>query len=506
MLIHSFQFIFGFLPIVFLVYLIIRRYWSWHAALVWLTCSSLYFYAQWSTDFVILLVCSVLFNFVMCALIPRFEKGNSYRKLILIFAVSSNLALLGYYKYTNFFIDNLNYLSGSSITTIELLFPIGISFYTFIQIGYIFDRYNDQVKSHSFIKYFLFSTFFPYITAGPLVLQKEMMEQFNKPERGYLTAERVAICLTIFSFGLFKKIVLADGVAPYANLVFDSAAEGALLTTSAAWIGSLAYTLQLYFDFSGYSDMAIAVGLLFGFTLPLNFNSPLKASSIVDFWHRWHMTMTRFFTTYLYSPLAVSLMRRSMANSQGQQMRFLSATALPIIFTFTLAGLWHGAGWNFVIFGLIHGVALAINHAWTQWGKISLPPFIGWMITMLIVVIALVFFRAHSTPEALVILQAMGSFSPEATSNILVAKIAFSQSEAILWILSLGAIVVSLPNTMEVFHKCKLLTEQVATLRAKSAPLVTWRPTVAWALGSGLVSMFALGLISRETTFLYYQF
>jgi len=506
MLIHSFEFIFVFLPIVFTVYLAAQKYLNWHAALVWLICSSLFFYAQLSVDFVITLIGSVVFNYTMCRVISGLEIGKNQRKMALVFTVSANLLLLGYYKYTNFFIENLNAVSGASFSTFELLFPIGISFYTFIQIGYVFDTYNNQVKSHNFTKYFLFSTFFPYITAGPLVLQREMLEQFDKPQKGYMTPERAAICLTIFSFGLFKKIVFADGVAPYANLVFGGASEGALLTSGAAWIGSLAYTLQLYFDFSGYCDMVVAVGLLFGFQLPINFNSPLKATSIVDFWHRWHMTMTRFFTTYLYSPLAVGLMRKSMAKSYGPAARFITTTGFPVLFTFTLAGLWHGAGWNFVIFGIIHGVALAGNHAWKQWENPELPPVVGWLLTMFVVVVALVFFRASSVADATTMLQAMFFLQGIDIADPTVAKIAFDQTAAFLWILVLGLVAVILPNTMEVFHKSDILSDQIATIRNKAAPIVTWQPNLAWALGSGAVSMVALGLISRETTFLYYQF
>ena len=250
---------------------------------------------------------------------------------MLLGAIAANLALLGYFKYTNFMIDNVNLIAGASLPHWHIILPVGISFYTFIQIGFLVEVYNRQVKEVRLDHYLLFGTFFPCVTAGPIILQREMLPQLAGPPAALLDGARIATALTVFGIGLCKKLLLADAVAPFADAVFDGAADGAAVGAAHAWIGALAYTLQLYFDFSGYSDMALGVAFLFGLRLPLNFNSPLKACSIIDFWRRWHITMTRFFTNYLHAPIALPLMRRALARRYGRGTRFLVATALPIV-------------------------------------------------------------------------------------------------------------------------------------------------------------------------------
>jgi len=511
MLFHSPEFIFGFLPLCFLGFVAVHRLWGSEPALLWLAAASLVFYAQWSAGLAALLLGSVLFNFAAARLLLATIESRRTARRLLLGALAANLGLLGYFKYTNFFIDNLNLVAGSSIPHLSIVLPVGISFYTFIQIGFLVEVYNRQVSEISFRHYLLFGSFFPCITAGPIVLQKDMLPQFAAARPPALDGARIAVALTVFGIGLFKKLLLADPMAAFADPVFEAAAGGVAVAPTLAWIGALAYTLQLYFDFSGYSDMALGIAFLFGFRLPLNFNSPLKASSITDFWRRWHITMTRFFTNYLYAAIAVPMMRRAMRGSYGRPARFLAATAVPVIATFVLAGLWHGAGWTFVVFGLIHGVALAVNHAWREAGMRALHPVVGWLLTMAVVILGLVFFRAADVPTALSLvasmlgmsaLEAMGGAAPAAT----LASLAAGPGAAVLWIVSLGAIALACPNTQELLSNHWFSSDpQPAPGRSWPAWLI-WRPTPAWAAIGAVVLAAALGSISSDAAFLYYQF
>jgi alginate O-acetyltransferase complex protein AlgI len=510
MLFHSPEFIFGFLPLCFLGFVGVRRLWGWQPALYWLAAASLVFYGQWSAALAGLLLGSILFNFGAARLLlAKVESRRTARRLLLS-ALAVNLALLGYFKYANFFIDNLNQIAGSSISHLNVILPVGISFYTFIQIGFLVEVYNRQVSQIRFSHYLLFGSFFPCITAGPIVLQKDMLPQFADARPMRLDSARIAVALTVFGIGLFKKLLLADSIAPFANGVFDAAAAGVAVAPAAAWAGALAYTLQLYFDFSGYSDMALGLAYLLGFRLPLNFNSPLKACSITDFWRRWHMTMTRFFTNYLYAALALPMMRRAMRDSYGRSARFLAATAMPVTATFVLAGLWHGAGWTFVVFGLIHGLALAINHAWREAGLREPPAVAGWLLTMAVVVTGLVFFRAADVPTALAMMSGMLGMTSAGAIGIgivpEVARIAIDPNAALVWIAVLGAIALICPNTQELMS-CHWFSSDPQPDAVHSArSWLTWRPTLAWAAVGAIVLAAALGSISSHAAFLYYQF
>jgi D-alanyl-lipoteichoic acid acyltransferase DltB (MBOAT superfamily) len=314
----------------------------------------------------------------------------------------------------------------------------------------------------------------------------------------------------VFAIGLAKKLLLADPIAPFANDVFDGAAGGVPVGPALAWIGALAYTLQLYFDFSGYSDMALGSAYLFGLKLPLNFNSPLKACSITDFWRRWHMTMTRFFTDYLYSTIALPMMRRAMRKSYRRLARFLLAVAMPITATFVLAGLWHGAGWTFVVFGLIHGLALAINHAWREAGMRALPPVAAWLLTMAVVVTGLVFFRAADVATALALLASMLGMAPAeavgGAASTHLARIAADPSAALAWIVALGTIALACPNTQELMSRHWFSSDPRPDAVSASPSWLVWRPTPAWAVAGAILLAAALGSLSGGSAFLYYQF
>jgi alginate O-acetyltransferase complex protein AlgI len=504
MLFHSPAFIFGFLPLCFLGFLGVHRLWGWQAALLWLAGASLVFYGQWSPALAGLLLGSILFNYGAARLLLARVESRRTAFRLLLGAIAVNLGLLGYFKYTNFFIDNVNLVTGTSFSHLSIVLPIGISFYTFIQIGFLVEVYNRQVGAIRFGDYLLFASFFPCVTAGPIVLQKDMLPQLAKAQPAGVDSTRIAVVLTVFGIGLFKKLMLADHIAPFADGVFDGAAAGAAVAPALAWIGALAYTLQLYFDFSAYSDMALGIGYLFGLRLPLNFNSPLKACSITDFWRRWHMTMTRFFTNYLYAPIAMPMMRRAMRRSHGRARRFLAATAMPVIATFVLAGLWHGAGWTFVVFGLIHGLALAANHGWREAGMRRLPPALGWLLTMAVVITGLVFFRAADVSTALALLASMLGLAPAGADPGL-ATIPGDAGAALVWIVVLGTIALACPNTQELMGRHWFSSDPMPQDRAW--PLwLTWRPTLAWSMVGAILLAAALGSITGHSAFLYYQF
>jgi alginate O-acetyltransferase complex protein AlgI len=508
MLFHSSEFIFGFLPLCFLGFVAVHRLWGWDAALLWLAGASLLFYGQWSAALAGLLLGSILFNYGAARLLlARVHDRRAGRRLLLA-AIAANLALLGYFKYTNFLIDNANLLTGGAVAHLDILLPVGISFYTFIQIGFLVEVYNRQVGEVRFRHYLLFASFFPCVTAGPIVLQKDMLPQFASPRPAGVDSTRIAVALTVLGIGLFKKLILADSIAPFADGVFDGAAAGVPVATAFAWIGALAYTLQLYFDFSAYSDMALGIAYLFGLRLPLNFNSPLKACSLIDFWRRWHMSMTRFFTSYLYPPIAMPLTRRALQGSYGRPVRFLLATALPVVATFVLAGLWHGAGWTFVAFGLIHGLALGVNHGWREARLPAPPAAVGWLLTMAVVVAGLVFFRAADVSTALTLLAAMAGLDPlEALpAASVLAGVAADAGAALVWIVVLGAIALACPNTQELMGR-HWFSSDPQPEGERCWPLwLTWRPNLGWSVVGALLLAAALGSISGGSGFLYYQF
>jgi D-alanyl-lipoteichoic acid acyltransferase DltB (MBOAT superfamily) len=324
---------------------------------------------------------------------------------LLALSVSSNLALLGYYKYTDFFITNIDELAGLDWSLHNIILPLGISFFTFTQIAYLVDVYRGEVREYRITDYFLFVTYFPHLIAGPIIHHKEMMPQFANNAAEQMTARNITAGLVLFTIGLAKKILIADRVMVYVTPVFTAAENGASLTFFEAWGGILAYVIQLYFDFSGYVDMALGLSLLFGIRLPLNFNSPYKATSIIDFWQRWHMTLSRFLRDYLYIGLG--------GNRKGTFRRYLN-----LLLTMLLGGLWHGAGWTFIIWGAMHGVYLCINHAWRAFCKNrknvlseNFRTLLYGAITFLAVTVSWVFFRADSTEGALQILKGMAGFN-----------------------------------------------------------------------------------------------
>lgn len=392
MLFNSFVFIFLFLPIVFCGYFILNHFKKYKLALIWLVAGSLYFYGYFEPKYLILISISISTNFLFGTLMNRTESTGK-KKLFLSLGILFNVFLLGYYKYADFFITNTNALFGTDFVLLYLILPLGLSFITFQNISYLVDSYKGETKNYSFSTFALYSTFFPQLIAGPIVHHKEVIHQYESTDNRRINLDNISKGILIFLIGLTKKVVIADTVSLWAN---DGFGHYQSLTFVESWITSLSYTIQLYFDFSGYCDMAIGLALLFNIKLPVNFFSPYKARNIQEFWKQWHMTLNRFLTQYVYFPL-------------GGSRKGSTRTYINIFLVFFISGFWHGAGWNFIIWGVLHGLASIILRLWSK-TKINLPYWFSWFITFQFVNLAWVFFRATSVEQATTIIKKM--FTP----------------------------------------------------------------------------------------------
>ena len=534
MLFNSYIFIFIFLPITLLGFHLIGKQGRHRVAIAWLVGASLFFYGWWNPAYLGLLLFSIIFNYSIGISLGSTSDSGLSKKAVLVTGIVVNLSLIGYFKYANFFIDNLNTLASTNITLSEIILPLGISFFTFQQITYLVDAYDGKTKEYNFLHYCLFVTFFPQLIAGPIVHHKEMLPQFAKDVIYRLNSKYLAIGLTIFALGLFKKVILADGISIYATPVFDAAEAGVVLTFFEAWAGSFAYAFQLYFDFSGYSDMAIGLAYMFGILLPFNFNSPYKAINIADFWRRWHITLSRLIRDYLWNPVSLSLTRYAMNKKYGRFSTFILNIVAPIIFSFFLIGLWHGAGWNFVLFGLLHGLYIIIFNIWTRvkysyQGVViikskNVSHIIGWLITFTSVVLSWVLFRADSIEASISIYSSMFGLNGISLPVSLDGKIGFiggwlegmgvvfhgmfvngvfgSHFVGVGWIFVLGFISTMLFNTQEImfFEKTtkKIMNHQYFWYR--------WRPTKVWAVFTAVLLIFSILNLSNFSEFLYFQF
>ena len=502
MIFNSFEFLAIFLPLAFVGFLLAARIGGKETLPTYIAAVSILFYGQFSGTLALILCSSIVFNYLAGTAILRARGTGNGALGITAGAIIANIVALGYFKYANFLIEVANDLTAAGMSHVDIILPVGISFYTFVQIGYLLDAYSGQIeKQPTLARYAVFAAFFPAVTAGPLVLSREMLSQMN--EWRAFEPRRLGVGLAVFGAGLFKKVVLADAIAPFANQAFDGVAAGVAIEATVAWAGSLAYALQLYFDFSGYSDMAIGLGLVFGLRLPLNFNSPFKATSISEFWRRWHMTMTRFFTTYLYTPMAMRGMRRVMKNKSGRGSRFVLTAGGPVLFTFIIAGIWHGAGWTFVVYGLVHGVALAINHAWREFKMPQVSEITGWALTMGVVVSGLVVFRAPDMATAVTIWMQMWSFGlldPAAGTSV----VEMNLIDAAAYVFVFGAIVMLLPNTQELTGSDRITSDETPTDALPRA--LRWTPSPVWAVTTAVVFVLAVGMIGTNSSFLYYQF
>jgi alginate O-acetyltransferase complex protein AlgI len=478
MLFNSYPFIFIFLPVALAGYFVANRLGA-QAPVIWLVLASLVFYSFSNWPFVALLLASIAFNYLIGWLLISRHLREGRRFAVLTAGVAGDLATLGVFKYAGFVAANFNAVFSTSVT-VNILLPVGISFYTFTQIAFLVDAYRGKVGHYALPHYALFVTYFPHLIAGPILHHRDMIPQFESAESKRPNPRLILYGLIIFGIGLFKKTVLADGIQPLVALAFNQAAP----SFDQAWIGALAYTFQLYFDFSGYSDMAIGISLMFGIFLPLNFNSPYKATSIIDFWRRWHMTLSQFLRDYLYIPLG--------GNRHGSMLRYLN-----LAITMLLGGLWHGAAWTFVIWGALHGLYLCINHAWVNYGPPIPRPLrrpagvAASLLTFVAVVIAWVFFRADSLSSAISVLSRMAD----------PARIVFSRTEMVQSVLiaMYAAIVWFAPNAQEVVgydHKNRSVGENIRAWQVR--PLLLYGGAAAFALG-------ILG-IQQHSEFIYFRF
>lgn len=513
MLFNSYGFIFLFLPIVLLAFFKLGKVNHSYAA-AWLALASLFFYSYWNPAFVGLLLSSIIFNYSFGTWIAR-AGGTHFQnrtKILLVLAIASNLALLSYYKYANFFVSNINPLFGSSWNVGNIILPLGISFFTFTQIAFLVDTYQGKVKEYNFIHYVLFVTYFPHLIAGPILHHKEMMPQFSKPVSYQLNWRNIAAGVTIFVFGLAKKVLIADHLNEFATPIFNVVSAGAHPMMFEAWIGALAYTLQLYFDFSGYSDMAIGISLMFNVRLPMNFNSPYKSTSIIEFWRRWHMTLSRFLRDYLYIPLG--------GNRSSKFRRYRN-----LMITMLLGGLWHGAGWTFVIWGGLHGLYLVINNGWLSFKQRmhwAGNTFGSGTLTFIAVVIGWVFFRAENFATAIDMLKGMtglnGISMKYANTELAVAlknhgvqffglmPLTDLNPGNALSIILLGLVIVfKMPNLQQMMtiYESTLDTPDKLTGMQR---LLTWQPSIITALLVLLLGYYVLINLHKQSIFLYFQF
>lgn len=388
MIFNSFEFLFLFLPITFVLYFFLNK-WSFTYSGVWLLIASLYFYNWWNPLYLPLILISLFVNYMIGGYLST--RQNSYsRTTVFTIGILFNIGLLGYFKYYDFFASTVNSVFSTQIPVLNLLLPLAISFFTFQQIAYLVDAYRLEAAEYNFLQYGLFVLFFPQLIAGPIVQHKEIIPQFSCRENRRINYRNISLGIVIFAVGLFKKVVLADTFAVWANRGYDMTES---LTLLDAWVTALSYTFQLYFDFSGYSDMAIGAALLFNIKLPVNFNSPYKAVDIQDFWRRWHITLSSFLTKYIYVPL-------------GGNKKSVPRTYINIFIVFLISGFWHGAGFTFILWGIFHGLASIICRFWKHAG-FKMPALLAWFITFQFVNAAWVFFRAPSIEEALTVLKAM---------------------------------------------------------------------------------------------------
>ncbi len=466
MLFNSYEFIFLFLPVVCIGYFLLSRYRSVALARFWLAASGLFFYSWWNIANLPILILSITFNYISGTRIAKSEGAR--KKTLLIFSVTANLLLLGYYKYADFFLSNLNALAGTKLALLNIVLPLGISFFTFTQIAYLVDAYRGQAKEYNAVNYILFVTFFPHLIAGPILHHKEMMPQFASLKNKVLNWENVSRGLVLFSIGLCKKVIIADTLAQWASPGFKLLS----LSMVEAWSTALSYTFQIYFDFSGYTDMAIGIALMFNILLPQNFDSPYKSASIIEFWRRWHMTLSRFLRDYVYIPLG--------GNRKGSIRRYLN-----LFITMAVGGLWHGASWTFVIWGMLHGAMLIVNHLWRALG-LRMHWLLGRLLTFFVVMITWIIFRAESFGQALVVLKGLVN-----VHNVGIHVTGITQA------LPAGRVEVLALIGLYLF---------VSVFKNSTEWVNNFQPDWKWAVAvSGLLMAGIIG-INRVSEFLYFQF
>lgn len=493
MLFNSHVFLFGFLPLTILAVALARRFGQTAVQVVFLA-ASLVFYGWFVPAYLILLIGSVLFNFGAGFVIER----NRTKSWPLVLGIAVNLGLLGYFKYAGFLVENFNSLLGASWMVGHVVLPLAISFFTFQQIAYLIDLKRGEATSPRLIEYMVFVTFFPHLLAGPIIHHAEVVPQIRSENFARLTVDGASMACVWFAIGLAKKVLIADTLAPIADTAFAVAGEGTPISFFEAWFGALAFAFQIYFDFSGYTDMAIGLGLLFGVALPLNFAAPYRAASIIDFWRRWHMTLSRFLRDYLYFSLG--------GNRHGEMRRNIN-----LMITMLLGGLWHGAAWTFVIWGGLHGLYLVVAHQWRRYMP-RLPVVLGWALTFMSVCFAWVFFRAQSFSDAWSMIEGMVGmngvvFAAEHRPLLgalgdLMADLGVRFEGVPAFRLVYGPLFLALLVAALILPTTQALTGYMATARTR----LSVRPTPAWGVATGALLAVAILAVRRNSDFIYFQF
>lgn len=513
MLFNSYPFLLMFLPVTVGGFFLLAS-WRMRAAAIWLVAGSLFFYAWWDVRFLGLLIPSILANYVMAHGLAALDASGrrSQKYWLLAAALAANLLLLGYFKYASFFLSSINAVFAAGIGSLNIILPLGISFFTFTQIAFLVDAARGEVRQFDFVHYSLFVSYFPHLIAGPILHYREMMPQFRSPRTYVISAENLAVGLAYLAIGLGKKCLVADNFAPDVGTVFGAAGQGTEIGALLAWRGALAYTLQLYFDFSGYCDMAVGLSRLFGIRLPFNFYSPYQAAGIIEFWRRWHMTLSRFLRDYLYIPLG--------GNRHGTARRYLN-----LMVTMLLGGLWHGANWTFVLWGSVHGVYLVVNHLWRAFRPAAILAAVparlrvagSVALTFAAVVVAWVVFRAPdlSTAKGLLLVMAGANGLGSATGAEFANPLA-----GILGLFGLPAhlkngldlaryaaglfIVLGLPNSQQIIEGVGLADR----LGSEALPGLSLprRANPAWGLALGVLGAISILTFARVSEFLYFQF
>lgn len=544
MLFNSYEFILLYFPLTVIIFSLLSQYNSRQLSLGFLAFSSLFFYGWWNPLYLILISLSLITNYSLGTLLQKKITCKNLKTLLLIVGIFFNLGLLGYYKYGGFLVTIINDVYNKNFNWVNVILPLGISFFTFQQITYLIDSSLGRVNHSDILEYILFVTFFPQLIAGPIVHHKEMMPQFRSIELK-VSKENLQIGFMLFVIGLFKKVILADSISGYVGPIYDNTIDGSV-TFLQSWLAGAGFTLQIYFDFAGYSDMALGAARVFGIVLPMNFNSPLKASSIIEFWGRWHITLTRFLTAYIFTPLSfkatrTAALRKSNPSVMIKSKDFLACFAVPVLITMFLSGFWHGAGYQFLIWGTLHGLFLVVNHAW----RLIVPAFIGdrkkyerlfqpvgLVVTLALVFFAMIFFRAKnctiafnmavsmlglngiSIPEGIFV--HLGSLkeafivlgiTPDSTAG---SQIAYGGAYCILLLF----IALVMPNSLDMMRKFKpALNYSVKKheredlfFKNKLSNILIWRANRSWAIICGFGLAVCLMSLQRLSVFLYWQF
>ena len=479
MLFNSYVYIFLFLPVVLLIYFVLNKNKLIQLSKGWLVLASLFFYSWWNIKYLPLILCSMLFNYSIGTTLNNYEntKLKINRKVILVLGITANLLLLGYYKYFDFFLKNTNLLFRSHLEILNIILPLGISFFTFTQIAYLVDAYKKTVKEADFLNYALFVTFFPHLIAGPILHHSEMMPQFSNLKNKIFSHKNLALGIFLFSIGLFKKTILADTLSGFVNDGYNIANS---LNFFESWLVSISYAMQIYFDFSGYTEMALGAALIFNINLPINFNSPYKAHNIQDFWRRWHITLSRFLRDYIYIPLG--------GNRLGDFKKYQN-----LFITFVLGGIWHGANWTFVIWGMLHGFG-SIIHSLFRKLNLKMPVFLAVVLTFIFINFTWVFFRAGNLHTALSMIHNMiglnGFQLPKIFHGHLrldhINTLDFLDPTNAIYTIILSFILLFTQNSMELVRKFK--------------------PSILIALVTSILLLISISALCQPSEFLYFNF